>query len=264
MNLKGPLDSVLTLAVMVTGVLMLTQAAASETAAAKAASDLGTRAEMARLLEIAKQGRSAARPIDGAINVAGHPAVGNANAPLVMIELGSYQCGFCRKHYLDTMPALRSNYIDTGKLRYVFFDFALDPRHKHAAKAAEAAHCANEQGRYWEFRGQLFRNSKSLAEVFLESHAEAVGLDVIAFRACLDSGRHAARLAEDRGLSRKLKVRGTPSFFIGRPNGNGEQVMLVKRISGARTVNFFAQQLDALYAQLPNQGELVSGMGGQK
>ena len=62
-------------------------------------------------------------------------------------------------------------------------------------------------------------------------------------------------------LSRKLKVRGTPSFFIGRPQGDGGRITLVKRISGARPMNFFSEQLDPLYAQLPHQGDVVPELG---
>lgn len=257
-------DWVGVLAALIAGVLLFIQPVASETTSAKTASDLDKQADIARLLEIAKRGRAAVRPFDGALDVAGHPAMGHTDAPLVMVEFGGYQCGYCRKHYFDTMPSIKSTYIDTGKLRYVFFDFALNPRHKHAAKAAEAAHCAHEQGAYWAYRGQLFHNSKALAPEFLSAHARQVGLDGAAFDACLESGRHADKPPADRTLSRKLRVHGTPSFFLARPDGeNGQRLTLVKRISGARSTEFFAAQLDPLLHET-SVTQFVSGTVGAK
>jgi protein-disulfide isomerase len=258
-------DRVGFLAALIVGVLLLIQPVASETALVEAESTSDKQAEMARLLEIAKRGRAAVRPFDGALNISGHPGIGDRNAPLVMVEFGSYQCGYCRKHYFNAMPAIKSKYIDTGKLRYVFFDLALDARHEYAAKAAEAAHCTHEQGGYWAYREQLFRNSKALAPAFLSAHARAAGLDGTAFDACLESGRHADKPQTDRTLSRKLGVRGTPSFFLARPDGeDGQQLKLVKRIGGARSTEFFAAQLDALLTETSVTQYVPSTAGTQK
>ena len=252
------------IALSLIGVLSFVQPVAAETASAGAALDLDKQAEIARLLEIAKRGRAAVRPFDGDLDVAGHPAMGSVDAPLVIVEFGGYQCGYCRKHYFDTMPSIKTTYIDTGKLRYVFFDFALDPRHEYAAKAAEAAHCAHEQGGYWAYRGQLYRHSKALAPEFLSAHAGAAGLDEAAFDACLESGRHADKPPTDRALSRKLRVRGTPSFFLARPDDENEQrLTLVKRINGARSTEFFAAQLDPLLHE-SNATQFVSGRQAQR
>jgi protein-disulfide isomerase len=234
-------------AVLIVGTSMLIRPVAAETASVEATSDLNKQAEIARLLEIAKRGRAAVRPFDGALDVTGRPAIGRVDAPLVMVEFGGYQCGYCRKHHFDTMPSIKSTYIDTGKLRYVFFDFALDSRHEYAAKAAEAAHCAHEQGNYWGYRGQLYRNSKALSPEFLSAHARAAGLDEAAFDACIERGRYADKPLTDRTLSRELRVRGTPSFFLAHPDKeNGQRLTLVKRINGARSIEFFAAQLDPL------------------
>ena len=232
------------------GLLAFAASAMAETLGARSNPSLDTEAEMARLMAIAKKAQAGARPYSGTLDAAGRPALGQEDAPLVLVEFGSYQCGYCRRHFRDTMPNIKSAYIDPGKLRYVFFDFALDSRHEHAAKAAEAAHCANEQEGYWAYRGQLFRNSKALAPEFLAAHARSVGLDEAAFTACLESGRHAAKPVADRSLSRKLRIRGTPSFFLARPDPqDGQGLTLVKRISGARSMAFFAAQLDPLYRE---------------
>ena len=205
--------------------------------------------EIAKLLAIAKQTKSTTREYSAEFDISNHPYIGSDTAAMVLIEFGSYQCGYCRKHFKNTFPALQSDYVDTGKLRYVFFDLALDKRHQHAAKAAEAAHCANEQGKFLSYRSALF-TSKKVASDFLPEHAKAVGLDSTEFARCLESERHLARPEKDRLLSRKLRVRGTPSFFLGRLNTDGSKVTVVRRIGGARPFGLFSQHLDTLYAEV--------------
>jgi protein-disulfide isomerase len=212
------------------------------------------KAELARLLEIARQAKPASRKYSAELDISGHPYVGSTDAPLVMIEFGSYQCGFCRKHFATTFPELKSTYVDSGQLRYVFFDMALDKRHTHASKAAEAAHCANEQGRFLAYRSALF-GSKRVAAEFLPEHAAEVGLDTADFMRCLDSERYRAQPEADRALGRKLRVRGTPSFFLGRLDADGERVTVVRRIGGARPYALFSEQIDTLYAGVVAQDE---------
>lgn len=208
--------------------------------------------EIAKLLAIAKQTKSASRKYSAELDISNHPYIGSDAAPMALIEFGSYQCGYCRKHFANTFPTLKSDYVDTGKLRYVFFDLALDKRHQHAAKAAEAAHCANEQDKFLPYRSALF-TSKKVASEFLYEHAESLGLDSEEFALCLQSERHLDRPEADRLLSRKLRVRGTPSFFLGRPNADGSAVTIVRRIGGARPYGFFSQHLDTLYASVTSE-----------
>jgi protein-disulfide isomerase len=203
--------------------------------------------ELARLLAIATKAKSGSRKYSAELDISAHPFIGSVDAPLVMIEFGSYQCGFCRKHFAKTFPELKRTYVDSGKLRYVFYDMALDKRHTHAAKAAEAAHCANEQGEYLAYRSALFDSNKVAAE-FLSEHAATVGLDTADFTRCLDSERYRALPEADRLLGRKLRVRGTPSFFLGQLHPDGKRVTVVQRIGGARPFALFAEQLDTLYA----------------
>jgi protein-disulfide isomerase len=206
--------------------------------------------ELAKLLAIARKSKSASREYSAELDISRHPYIGAVDAPLVMIEFGSYQCGFCRRHFAHTLPELRSAYVDTGKLRYVFFDVALDKRHQHSEIAAESAHCANEQGKFLAYRTALF-GSKQVSSECLSKHAIAVGLNMAKFDRCVETGRYRAQLQADRTLSRKLQVRGTPSFFLGRQQPNGASVTVVRRIGGARSSALFSQQLDALYAELP-------------
>lgn len=212
------------------------------------------KAELARLLAIAGKSKPASRKYSAEFDISAHPFIGSVDAPLVMIEFGSFQCGFCRKHFAKTFPELKSTYVDSGKLRYVFFDMALDKRHTHAAKAAEAAHCANEQGEYLAYRSALF-GSKKVAAEFLPEHAATIGLNTVDFTRCLDSERYGAQPEADRMLSRKLRVRGTPSFFLGRLHPDGERVTVVRRIGGARPIALFSEQIDTLYAGVAAEDE---------
>jgi protein-disulfide isomerase len=205
------------------------------------------REELARILAIARQANAAVRDFSFELDVSRHPSIGATYAPLAIVEFGSYQCGYCRRHYARTMPQIVSDYVDAGQLRYVFFDFALDPLHAAAAAAAVAAHCAHEQGGFWPYRGQLFDSTRLSADALLE-HAVNAGLDPGAFGQCLDSGRHDAQPQADRELSRRLRVRGTPSFFIGELRDDGRSVRIQKRIAGARPFAFFAEQIGPMLA----------------
>jgi protein-disulfide isomerase len=96
--------------------------------------------------------------LDAVVAIGDAPVKGNPNAKLTLIEFSDYQCPFCRRHAENTLPSLDKEYIATGKVRYVFHDFPLEAIHPQAFKAAEAAHCAGEQQKYWEMHGRLFAN----------------------------------------------------------------------------------------------------------
>jgi protein-disulfide isomerase len=96
------------------------------------------------------------------VSLSGHPMLGHTGAPLTPIEFSDYQCPYCRRFFGTTLAALKAEYIDTGKLRYVFRNFPIDRIHPFARKAAEAAHCAGDQGQYWEMHDRLFHNPKAL------------------------------------------------------------------------------------------------------
>ena len=210
-----------------------------------------TQSEFARLMAVARKTQQGAGSTIHRIDIEGRPSLGAEDAPLVIVEVGSYECPYCRRHWLDTMPTLRQHYIETGKLRYVFVDVVIDPRHQHAQAAAEAARCANEQGRYAAFRDRIYRNQKAIAAELLEAHAHAVGIDVPEFGRCIASGRYQTQVEGDTELGRRLRVRGTPSFFWARAEPDRTDVRPVRRFSGARPMEHFTRQFDALYEQNP-------------
>jgi protein-disulfide isomerase len=104
-----------------------------------------------------------------------------------------------------------------NKVRMVFKDFPL-PNHAEAFKASEAAHCAGEQGKYWEMHDAMFANQRALQVPALKQAARALGIDGAKFDECLDSGKHAANVRADYALGEKMGVNSTPTIYInGRP-----------------------------------------------
>ena len=205
------------------------------------------KSEFERLMAVARQTRQGTGARVSHLSIENRPAIGDENAPLILVEIASFECPYCRRHWLDTMPELRQRYIDSGQVRYVFVDVVLDPTHKHAHAAAEAAHCANEQGRYADFRNRIYVNQKAIGGAFLDAHAQAVKLDVSEFRRCMESSRYTTRVEDDTTLARELRVRGTPSFFWARAEPGRKDIRLVRRVSGVRPVEDFARQFDALH-----------------
>jgi len=195
------------------------------------------------------------RPADGRITTSGPvrtslgdaPMLGRADAPVTLVEFSDYQCPFCQRFFATTLSALKKHYVDTGKVRYVFRDFPLDQMHPQARKAAEAAHCAVEQGKYWEMHEVLFQNQRTLAPPQLTVHARTVGVDGSKFDECLSSGRHAARV--ERGLAdgAAVGVQGTPTFVVGKTKP-GDFVESTP-IRGAQPLEMFRRIIDQTLAE---------------
>lgn len=195
------------------------------------------------------------RPVQGGIapsgpvrtSVADAPILGRANAPVTIVEFSDYQCPFCQRFSATTLPALKKDYVDTGKVRYVFRDFPLDHIHPHARKAAEAAHCAGEHGKYWEMHDVLFQNQKALAPPQLAEHARTVGVDGAKFDECLSSGRHAARVTRGLADGTAVGVQGTPTFVVGRTKAG--DVVEGTPIRGAQPLDMFRRIIDQTLAE---------------
>lgn len=157
------------------------------------------------------------------------PVRGPADAPITIIEYSDYQCPFCAR-VNPTLERVRETY--GNKVKVVFKDFPL-PNHPEAPKAAEAAHCAGDQGKYWEMHDRLFSNQQALQLPALKQHATALGLDAVAFNQCLDSGKHADRVAENLKKGEALGVQSTPTLFV-----NGRPVV------GAQPFEYFKSVID--------------------
>ncbi len=173
---------------------------------------------------------------------------GSKTAVLTIVEYTDFQCPYCDRHTKSVLPEIQMNYIDTGKVRYVVRDFPL-PFHKNASKAAEAAHCAGDQGKYWEMHDMLFDNQQALAPDKLPEYAKAIGIDVGKFDACLASNSSKQRVDANLADARKVGINGTPSFVIGFTGADGSEVKGEKLILGAVGYAVFQQTFDEMLAK---------------
>ena len=135
------------------------------------------------------------------------------------MEFTDYQCPYCRQFESTTFAELRKKYIDTGIVRFVVRDFPLEEAHPNAMQAAEAAHCAGDQEKFWPMHDALFRDASKLGKSGLIDLAESLKLDMGVFRSCLDSGRHKLEIQNDQQVASSLQINGTPSFIVGKTTG---------------------------------------------
>lgn len=182
--------------------------------------------------------------VNTTFDTAGAPANGNPNAPLTLIEISDYHCPFCRRHVQQTQPRLYSDYVDKGRLRHVFIHYPIAQLHPDAYKSHEAAMCAADQGKFWELHTKLFEAPLKTAEQFT-AVAQSLGLDATAFRACLDSNRHAKEVQDSVTRITKMNVNGTPMFLVGKTSPDGK-IKVAKLIEGAQPFEAFKGTLDEL------------------
>jgi len=150
------------------------------------------------------------------VGVDDDPWMGVADAPITIIEFSDFQCPYCKRFFDDTLQQLLAAY--DGKIRFVYRDFPLSNIHPQAQKAAEAAQCAHEQGRYWAMHDTLFERQREWgnanAVAYFKAYAEGLGLDAQQFDACLDEGRYRNEVLLDLKAGADAGVTGTPGFFI--------------------------------------------------
>jgi len=170
--------------------------------------------------------------------------IGREDAPVSIIEFSDLQCPHCARYATQTFPRLRSEYVDTGKVRYAVGDLPL-PMHAKAMGAAIAARCAGEQGRFWEYRDALFRARGTLGPASYDRIAAEFGLDMTHFAACREDPGQAERVQADMALARSNGIVSTPAFVIGRVVDGQFRGDVV---TGAKPYEFFAAKIDALLA----------------
>lgn len=171
-----------------------------------------------------------------AVSADDDPLKGDPNAPVTIIEFSDFQCPFCGRWYSETLPQVLQNYIDSGQVNLVYRDFPLS-FHAEATPAAEAAECAADQDKFWEYHDALFENQGSLGRATYESIATDLGLDLGIFTSCIDNGTHSAEVQADFRDGSAAGVSGTPTFFI-----NGQKIV------GAQPYAAFQAAIDAALA----------------
>lgn len=201
-------------------------------------------AEVSRLLP--GQGGGQAHYLE--LSTRGLPSMGSEKAKVTLIEFSDYQCFFCRRHDRQVAPRIVEEYVESGRVKYIFADFPL-ASHAGASKAAQAAHCAGDQGKYWEMNDLLFRHPQSLAEGTLKAFGSSLGLDNRAFLDCVESGKHAQKVRDGLSAGKRAGVRGTPSFFFGLTDKTQPTIRVRRTLTGAHPYPAFKKMIEELLAQ---------------
>jgi protein-disulfide isomerase len=181
------------------------------------------------------------------VSAGSNALLGKSDAPVTIIEFSDYQCPYCERAATQIEPQIKTDYIDTGKVKFAFRNFPLG-MHANAQPAAIAAECASEQGKYWEFHDALFANQSSWSQsndssTAFKNLATKLNLDIGKWNSCLNDTKIAEEISKDISDGTTAGVQGTPTYFIG--NDKNGYVMLV----GAQPYDAFKQAIDAELAK---------------
>jgi protein-disulfide isomerase len=164
------------------------------------------------------------------VTAEGAPFKGPQEAPITIVEFSDFQCGYC-KRVLPVLSQVMERYPE--KVKLAFRDFPINSIHPHAEKASEAAHCASDQGKFWEYHDLLFEKQDAIPKANFTEYAQALGLDLPAFQSCLETRKYKDKVARNYADGAKAGVSGTPAFFI-----NG------RLLSGAQPLEAFKAMID--------------------
>jgi len=181
-------------------------------------------------------------PIRVAVDSSGFPAQGPATAPVTIVEFSDFQCPFCSR-LKPELEQVKAKYGD--KVRIVFRQFPL-AMHQNAQKAAQAALCANDQGKFWQMHDAMFNDQAGLTPDALKAKAKTIGLNEQTFAACLDGDKHSKEIQADMAAGQAAGVQGTPAMFV-----NG------RFINGAVPVDQITHVIDEELKH-PGQGKSAS------
>lgn len=172
----------------------------------------------------------------------GSPILGDPNAKITIVEWGDYQCTYCHLFHQDTKNQLIQEYVDTGKVNFVFRDFPLNG--PDSVFAAEAAYCAGDQGKYWQYHDELYNNwggerTGWVTHGSLDRFANDTGLDLGQFDQCLDGNKYESRVLDNQRFGQEIGIDATPSFIIINDN-------TATKLVGAQPYSVFKQVLDSI------------------
>lgn len=170
----------------------------------------------------------------------GSPIMGSLSAPITILEWGDYQCTFCYRFHQSSLNIIQNDYIKTGKVNLVFKDFPLNG--PDSVLAAEASHCAMDQGKFWQYHDELYDNWEGertgwVNRNSLNQFAQQVGLDLEEFNRCLDSHKYQQKVLELEQFGKDIGIRATPTFLI----FNDEKVV---KIEGNQPIEVFQKVID--------------------
>lgn len=170
------------------------------------------------------------------------PYIGDSNAPITIVEFGDYQCFYCNKFFHETEDQIHENYVKTGKVKMIFKDFVIIGQ--DSLTAAHAAHCANEQGKFWEYHDTLYNNWNGENNGWASAEnqirfAQEVGLDMEAFSECTASDKYKSMIQASTQDAQTLGLTGTPGFFVIGPNNK------IVKIPGAQPYDVFVKVLES-------------------
>ena len=172
----------------------------------------------------------------------GSPIIGNSSAKITIVEFGDYQCTFCYKFHQSTLNTIKQDFIETGKIKLVFKDFPLNG--PDSVLAAEAAYCAQDQGKYWQYHDELYKNwggerTGWITRDSLDKFATTVNLDLEKFDKCLDDHKYLERVNQMYEFGKEIGIDATPSFLV----FNNEKII---KITGNQPLEVFLKSLDEL------------------
>ena len=170
------------------------------------------------------------------------PVLGDNNAPITIVEFGDYQCFYCNKFFHETEDQINENYIKTGKAKMIFKDYTIIG--PDSVVSAHAAHCADEQGKFWEYHDALYNNWNGENNGWASAEnqfkfAKDVGLDEKAFTECMMSEKYKEKIQASSEDAKTLGLTGTPAFFVIGPNNK------IVKIPGAQPYNIFVNILES-------------------
>ena len=175
------------------------------------------------------------------------PLLGDKNAPITIVEFGDFQCPFCKRFHQQTLPDIKSNYIDKGIVNIVWKDFPIQSIHQNAVASSIAGECADDQGLFWELHDRIFDEQQnweglptSIAINDFKRYASEIGINENEFNKCLDSEKYRQEVLDDFSYGSRIGISGTPAFFVGN-----QQVGFVQ-ITGAQPYSVFENIIEAL------------------
>jgi protein-disulfide isomerase len=177
-------------------------------------------------------------------------SIGKPDAPLKMLEYSDFQCPYCARFWKETEKQLDAAYISTGKLYYEYHSFGYFIGNE-SGRAAEAAYCAGDQGKFWEMHDIIFANQTGenvgdFADVRLLAFGDKIGVNHSDFQSCFNTGKYKARVEQDSTDGQRTGIKATPSFILSYTDSNGQVV--TKLIEGAQPFSEFQTIIDAALA----------------